>query len=83
MGKTFRRLVKQVDGRSSPRVRVVPWSARISALEVALLECMHYLATQCANDEASAADQGITEAYHAFKAHLEGVLKGGSNGSQG
>lgn len=80
MGRTFKRLQNQVGGRVSARDRTVPWSARISALEVATLEVMHYLAVQIANDEASPADQGLTEAYHEFKKQLEAVVKGGTNG---
>lgn len=74
MGKAFRRLEKQVQGRTSTRQRWIPPAVRCAELEKALLEVMHYLATEVANDEASASDSAFTEAYHEFKKHLEGTV---------
>jgi len=44
------------------------------ALEVALLETLAYLATEIANDEASASDQNLVQAYTDLKVHLEGTI---------
>jgi len=44
------------------------------ALEVALLEVMHYLALEVANDAQSASDQNLIQAYTDLKVHLEGTI---------
>lgn len=74
MGKAFRRLEKQVQGRNPGRTRYVPFPVRVSELEVAVLELMAYLAVQIATDPESPPDQALTEAYASFKKHLEGTV---------
>lgn len=74
MGKAFRRLEKQVQGRNPGRTRYVPFPVRVAELEVALLELMSYVNT-IATDKESAQDQAFVEAYTAFKQHLEGTVK--------
>jgi len=78
MAKSFNRLRKSIEGRASSRDRVIPWSARLSALEVAVLELMAYLSLEVANDPESPSDANLTEAYTEFKKQLEQVVK--SNG---
>jgi len=74
MGRAFTRLSSQVQGRHSSRPRFVPLPARFAELEKALLEVMHYLCTEVANDPASPSDSSLTAAYHEFKKHLEGTI---------
>lgn len=74
MGKAFRRLETQVQGRRGLRTRYVPFPARVRALEVFLLELGAYLAVHIANDPASPGDAGLTEAYEEFKKLLEGTV---------
>lgn len=74
MGKAFNRLTRQVLGRSGTRPRRIPYSERMRALEVALLETMAYLATEVANDSASASDMNLVQAYTDLKVHLEGTV---------
>jgi len=74
MGKAFNRLTRQVIGRSGTRPRRIPYSERMRALEVALLETLSYLATEIATDEASASDQNLVQAYTDLKVHLEGTI---------
>lgn len=78
MGRAFRRLTKQVEGRTTPRKRWLPIPQRLLQSEKLLLELAAYLATEVANDEASASDQALVEAYHEFKKFLEGVVENGS-----
>jgi len=74
MGKAFNRLTRQVVGRGGTRPRRIPYSERMRALEVALLETMSYLATEVANDSASPSDQNLVQAYTDLKVHLEGTI---------
>jgi len=74
MGKAFNRLSSQVQGRNPSRTRYVPFPARVTELEKAILELMAYLCVQVANDPASPADSALTAAYHEFKKHLEGTI---------
>lgn len=74
MGKAFRRLEKQVEGRRTLRSRYVPVPARIRALEVFLLELGAYLALHVANDPEAAGDSGLVESYEEFKKLLEGTV---------
>jgi len=74
MGKAFTRLTSQVQGRTPGRTRYVPLPARLAELEKAILETLHYLCTEVANDPASPSDSALTAAYHEFKKHLEGTI---------
>lgn len=74
MGKAFRRLERQVQGRTPTRVRYIPLPHRTTELEVFLLELGAYLALHVANDPEDASDQAFIEAYHQFKKHLEGTV---------
>jgi len=74
VGKAFRRIEKQVEGRRPLRTRYVPFPARMRAVEVLLLELSAYIALHVATDSASADDLGFVEAYEEFKKHLEGTV---------
>lgn len=75
MGKAFRRLEKQVQGRTAPRSRWIPPAVRCAEVEKFLLELGAYLALHIANDENDPSDVGLVESYHEFKKHLEGTVQ--------
>lgn len=74
MGKAFRRLEKQVEGRRALRTRYVPFPARIRALEMLALELGAYLALHVANNPEDSSDSALVEAYEEFKKLLEGTV---------
>lgn len=74
MGKTFKRLEKQVQGRTGSRQRWIPPTVRIAELEKFVLELGAYLALHVANDEDDPSDHALVEAYTEFKKHLEGTV---------
>jgi len=74
MGKAFNALTRQVLGRHGTRPRRIPYSERMRALEVALLETLAYLAREVANDGDSPSDQALVAAYTDLKVHLEGTI---------
>lgn len=74
MAKAFTRLTAQVQGRNGLRPRRVPYTERMRALEVALLETMAYLALEVANDPQSPSDMNLVQAYNDLKVHLEGTI---------
>jgi len=74
MGKAFRRLETQVQGRRGLRTRYVPFPARVRELEKFLLELGAYLALHVANNPEDPSDAGLVESYEEFKKHLEGTV---------
>lgn len=74
MGRAFRRLSKQVEGRNPLRERYVTASQRIGELEVFLLEIGQYLSVHVATDPDDPSDAAFCEAFSDFKKLLERVV---------
>lgn len=80
MGRSFRRLAKQVgDRKGGPDIRqYVAFPARIYNIEVMLYELNCYLLSIISTmpqDELDAGDKQYLEATVDFQRHMEGVLK--------
>lgn len=74
MGKAFRRLERQVEGRTGTRWRWIPPAVRCAEVEKFVLELGAYLALHVANDPDDPSDAALVEAYTDFKKHLEGII---------